>query len=106
MRIFFHLIKQTTEMTLDVISNADFTEFKAEILGALAKIEERLTECNNKKEWLTESEAMELLDVSKSTIRNYRLNGMLGFSQVKNKIYIKRSDIHDFIAQNYLKNAN
>lgn len=93
-------------MTLDVISNADFTEFKAEILGALAKIEQKLTERNDTKEWLTENEAMKMLDVSKSTIRNYRLNGELGFSQIKNKIYIKRSDVQDFITQNYIKNAN
>lgn len=90
-------------MTLDVISKTDFTEFKAEVLGALAKMEEKLTKCNYKKEWITESEAMELLDVSKSTIRNYRLNGMLPFSQIKNKIYINQADIEQLIKKNYVK---
>jgi len=88
-------------MTLDVISNADFTEFKAEVLGALAKIEHKLTEREDTRDWLTENQAMELLDVSKSTIRNYRLNGMLPFSQIKNKIYIRRTDIDELITKNH-----
>jgi len=93
-------------MKVDVIQRSDLENLKAEILNALADIEARITKRNETKEWLTENEAMKMLDVSKSTIRNYRLNGELGFSQVKNKIYIKRVDIHDFIAQNYIKNAN
>jgi len=92
-------------MKVDVIQRSDLENLKAEILNALADIEARITQRNETKEWLTENEAMKMLDVSKSTIRNYRLNGQLGFSQIKNKIYIKQSDIHDFITQNYLKNA-
>lgn len=91
-------------MTLNVVEQEDFRIFKAEVLGALAKIEQKLTERNDTKEWLTENEAMKMLDVSKSTIRNYRLNGQLGFSQIKNKIYVKRTDVDDFITKNYVRN--
>jgi len=92
-------------MTLNVVQQEDLQIFKAEILGTLARIEKKLTERDDKRDWLTENQAMEILDVSKSTIRNYRLNGMLPFSQIKNKIYIRRTDVNDFITKNYINNA-
>lgn len=90
-------------MQLDVIQRSDLENLKAEILNALADIEARITERNETKQWLTENEAMKMLDVSKSTIRNYRLNGMLSFSQIKNKIYINQADIEQLIQKNYVR---
>jgi DNA-directed RNA polymerase specialized sigma24 family protein len=48
----------------------------AELAGAIAK-EVR------QKEWLTEKEAAEYLDVKVQTIRNYCFDGLLEYSEIK-----------------------
>lgn len=88
-------------MTLNVVQHEDLQIFKTEILGTLARIEQKLTEREDTRDWLTENQAMEILDVSKSTIRSYRLSGELPFSQIKNKIYLKKEDLNNFILKNY-----
>lgn len=48
-------------------------------------------------EWLTNRQAMELLDVSKRTLQSYRDGGLITFSQVGSKIYYSRQDINAFL---------
>lgn len=56
---------------------------------------------NDRKIWLTEKEARVFLSVSKSTLRKYRLNLDLKFSQRGAKIYYKMEDLVAFLEVGY-----
>ena len=58
------------------------------------------------KVWVSEAEAMEILNVSKSTIQNFRKNGLLHWSQYKNLITYKYSDLMNFFEDHYTGNRH
>lgn len=89
-------------MTIQVIKIEDFEVLKSELLSDISRL---ITESQSKRvgqEWLTEKEACEFLDVSKSTIQGYRLRGKLPYSQIGNKIKYKLDDIQSFLTINYI----
>lgn len=90
-------------MNLKVIEKDTLDKFRKELIIEITSILQKGISGDMKKEWLTEKEAMQYLDVSKSTIQKYRLNGQLDFSQMNNKIYIKYADIISFLESNYTK---
>ena len=47
--------------------------------------------------WLTNEEAMEFLDVSRSTLKRYRLDGKLPYSKIGQKIYYRLEDIREIL---------
>ena len=68
-------------------------------------IKERLLEQKSTFGWITEKQAMKLLDVSKSTIQRYRKEGILPFSQHSNKINYKLEDIQEFLEEGYSRRS-
>ena len=68
----------------------------------IEKINERLDQLSNashsKDEYLTSTEARKLLGVSQKTWQTYRDERRIPFSQFGRKIYVKRSDIEEFIS--------
>ncbi|MGY2132351.1 helix-turn-helix domain-containing protein [Hymenobacter sp. HD11105] len=48
-------------------------------------------------EWLDSNKALALLNVSKRTLQAWRDSGLLGFSQIGNKIYYSREEINRFL---------
>jgi predicted DNA-binding transcriptional regulator AlpA len=50
--------------------------------------------------WLTNEEAMEFLDVSRSTLKRYRLDGKLPYSKIGQKIYYRLEDIREMLEEN------
>lgn len=47
--------------------------------------------------WVRQEQAMKLLDVSSRTMQTYRDKRLLGYSQVKGKIYYKMTEINRFL---------
>lgn len=45
------------------------------------------------KEWLSNREAMEFLDLSKSTLQRYRDDGTLPYSKIGGNVFYKRADL-------------
>lgn len=89
-------------MVID-ISN-DLERFKIEIMKEISELV-KIINTSKPKEWLTEKEACNYLSVSKSTIQNYRSKGILPFSKLNNKIYIKMADIESLLERNSSKNG-
>ena len=59
------------------------------------------------KEWVSETEAMNLLGgISKSTIQKFRKEGKLPWSQYRNLICYKYSDLMEFFEVHYTGNRN
>ena len=78
-------------------------EFK-EIIENQQKIKEMLTKQNKsiiQKIWYTNEELMDLLQISRRTLSNWRDQGLIGFSQIGSKIYYNRSDVEKFMNQHY-----
>ena len=82
-------------MSLEIITKTDFNDFKLELRDLILEI------LNNsqpfKKEILSNEELMELLNVSSSTLRKYRISGKLTYSKVDGLIYYEYKDIQNFI---------
>ena len=82
-------------MSLEIITKTDFNAFKLELRDLILEI------LNNsqpfKKEILSNDELMELLNVSSSTLRKYRVTGKLTYSKVAGLIYYEYEDIQNFI---------
>ena len=87
-------------MNINVISHEDFRE----LLNKVDAINQKLDRINGggelSKQVYTINETCELLSVSKRTLQRYRDNGLLGFSQVNNKIMFQRDEIEKFLARN------
>lgn len=70
----------------------------------LQKIEQIATNVERLKSGLTHKplytieETCELLHISKRTLQKYRDEGMIPFTQVRNKIYFRDTDIEEFLA--------
>ena len=81
-------------MSLEIITKADFNDFKLElkalILGILNSSQPF------KKDILSNEELMELLNVSSST-QESRITGKLTYSKVDGLIYYEYKDIQNFI---------
>jgi hypothetical protein len=52
-------------------------------------------------DWIDSSDACRMLNISKRSLLSYRHRGLLAFSKVGGKVYLKRSDIFELLEQNY-----
>lgn len=89
-------------MTLNVFSKDELNEFKQNIISEIENLIANHYINPVPKEWLTIEEACDYLQVSRSTIQNYRRNGVLGFSQINSKIYFRRSDLLAHLEKHYV----
>ena len=72
--------------------------------AAVTKAVARLAPSSNPpKEWLTNREAMDFLDLSKSTLQRYRDEGILPFSKIGGNIFYRREDILAVLEQHRIK---
>lgn len=50
--------------------------------------------------WLTNEEAMDYLDVSRSTLNRYRMDGKLPYSKIGQKVFYRLGDIEEMLNEN------
>jgi len=91
-------------MNLKLITIEDIQDLVNEI--QLLKTEVSKLEASKSKEWVSETEAMEILNVSKSTIQKFRRDGLIHWSQYKKLISYKYSDLMQFFEDHYTGNRN
>jgi hypothetical protein len=48
--------------------------------------------------WLSSQQVQEILGISQKTWQTYRNNRMIPFSQIGQKIYVKASDLEEFLS--------
>ena len=84
---------------LEVLTKDDIQD----LIDQVASLKEMVAEVQapERKEWLTEEEAMNYLKVSKSTIQRYRRDGLLHFSQYQKQIWYRYVDINAFLLESY-----
>ena len=47
--------------------------------------------------WLDNQEVMQMLKISESTLRRWRISGLIPWTRIKGKYYYKDSDIHELL---------
>ena len=52
-------------------------------------------------DWIDNQDVMQLLHISSRTLQTLRSNGTLPYSRINNKIYYRRQDIQQILADNY-----
>ncbi len=80
-----------------------------EVKKSLAEIKSRLAE-NSAEEFsneiLTSEEARKILGICPRTWQLYRDKHLIDFSQIGRKVYVKRSDLNEFMANYSIKRTN
>ena len=59
---------------------------------------------DNLEDWLDNQDVMLLLHISIRTLQTLRSNGTLPYSRINNKIYYRRKDIQQILADHYKMN--
>jgi excisionase family DNA binding protein len=84
-------------------------EFK-KVLESIERIKAQVDFIKNSlpdyNRWLTPDEACSLLKVSKRTLQTYRDKGLLNFSKVQGRVFIKVSDIEKMLERNYFNSED
>ena len=62
-------------------------------------VAESIPEEDTTKEWLTNPEALEFLQVSRPTLQRLRSSGKLPFSKVGSKLYYRRTDLERLLEE-------
>lgn len=55
------------------------------------------------KDWLSTEEVMEMMNVSRRTVQNYRDEGKIPYTQEGRKILYPRDGVEDFLRANMIK---
>lgn len=82
---------------LNVLESSDLEKILANALKKeMAKLLEE-AKVSQKKEVYTNKEMLELLDVHPKTLKKYRDNGWIGFTQYDDKFYYSSDDLQHFL---------
>ncbi|MDZ7692346.1 MAG: helix-turn-helix domain-containing protein [Balneolaceae bacterium] len=81
-------------------------ELLNELTGAIKEaVKEELPKHRDsfRKDWLSTEEVMEMLNVSRRTVQNYRDEGKIPYTQNGRKILYPRKGIEEFLRKNMIK---
>lgn len=92
------------------MKNAIQITFSDELLNEFTKaikeaVKEELPKYQNsfQKDWLSTEEVMEMLNVSRRTIQNYRDEGKIPYTQSGRKILYPLDGVEEFLRKNMIK---
>ena len=87
-----------------ITSEADLRHVvSSELANALPRLLPSSHPPQGPKEWLSNREAMEFLDLSKATLQRYRDRGILPFSKIGGNIYYRYDDLVAVLEENLVK---
>jgi excisionase family DNA binding protein len=79
--------------------DATLDDVQAIVRRELGQFQDTRKPTSNKKEWLSNSEVMSLLQVSRSTLSRHRASGKLPFSKVGSCVWYRRQDVEQMLSQ-------
>ena len=85
------------------IPQTTLDELVQEVKAVKELCESRFQKNKTGEEWLSSEEVKKILGVSAKTWQKYRNERRIPFSQFCRKIYVKRSDLEDFINSHCIK---
>ena len=85
-------------MEVNFLTVGELEKFRQEILLDFKQcISEVLSQANNSEDYLTAEQVRQLLDISPKQFQKYRDERLIPFSQFGRKIYVRRSDLTQFL---------
>lgn len=88
-------------MSTPIVTTEELMEFK---LGLLEEIKKLLNNPSGSrsgsKKWLKSTEVRNLLQISPSTLQNFRINGILPFTRIGGSIYYDSDEINKILMEN------
>jgi excisionase family DNA binding protein len=94
-------------MEVKLITAEDFEQLRVDLINTVR--EELAKSCvggGSADEYLTSKEVCEELGISSRQFQKYRDERRIAFSQCGRKIYVKRSDLNEFIASHRIPSRN
>lgn len=74
-----------------------------DLLSVLIDEVRLLRECvNGPKSLYTNKEMKEVLKIDDKTLRKYRNDGLIGYSQIRDKFYYTHKDLSEFLSNNHM----
>ena len=96
-------MKNIIEKVVVGIPQTTLDELVQEVKAVKELCENRFQENKTGEDWLSSEEVKKILGVSAKTWQKYRNERRIPFSQFGRKIYVKRSDLEDFINSHCIK---
>jgi hypothetical protein len=86
-------------MAVEIVTKSDLNEFKSSLIKELTELFGS-RKPKEQREWLKTYEVMALLDISKSTLHQLRINGTLAYTRIGHCVYYQYSDIRSLMEKN------
>ena len=77
-------------------------DFKGMVNALIEEVRSLKESISSSKALYTNKEMRELLNVNDKTLRWYRNDGKLGYSQIGNKFFYTAKDLNEFLANNHM----
>ncbi len=77
-------------MNINIITQADLTAFKTELLEEISKM---MTPQTETKEWMRSSDIIKMLNISASTLQTLRATGKLKYKKVNGMLFYSINDV-------------
>lgn len=90
-------------MAVEIVTKSDLAEFKNSLIKELSELFGS-RKPKEQREWLKTYEVMALLDISKSTLHQLRINGTLAYTRIGHCVYYKYNDIRELMEKNKTQN--
>lgn len=75
------------------------------LMSRIETLEDAISQRNKKElgeEWIDSVNVRKMLGISPKTWQMYRDKGLIPYSKIFNKIFVKRSDLEDFMMKHYI----
>lgn len=86
-------------MAVEIVTKSDLAEFKNSLIKELSELF-GTRKPKEQREWLKTYEVMALLDISKSTLHQLRINGTLAYTRIGHCVYYQYNDIRALMEKN------
>ena len=90
-------------MEREYVTPRDLERIKNEIVSELSQLLQGLKEKDNEKEYLTQAEVCEMLDICPKQFKKLRDQRLITYSRFGKKIYVKRSDLREFMNNHVIR---
>ncbi|MFV8271565.1 helix-turn-helix domain-containing protein [Flavobacterium sp. GT2N3] len=85
-------------MAIEIVTKADLDEFRKSLLEDITKILKGTNE--QSKKWLKSTDVRKLLNISRGTLQNLRVNGTLAYTKIGGIMYYDQTDIEKLLNGN------
>jgi hypothetical protein len=92
-------------MAVEIITREDLNQFRMLLLKDINEILNSKPD-HYKKKWLSANEVKEQLNISSSTLQNFRIKGILTHTKIGSSVFYSNQEIEKILESNKVKSFN